>query len=151
MITRFPTLRLEGGLISSDQIDRIADQKVKEFTIDDIAAAWSDIRSYWTIFQNNLAKLPEDDLATSITRNRWMMPFFSTLGYDLSSPRTAAEVDARLMQSRTVPGKMRIPRRSILSASGSRSTVARSPGGPGSPRIRSYRNTSTVPSTSGAS
>jgi hypothetical protein len=95
MITRFPTLRLEGGLISSDQIDRIADQKVKEFTIDDIAAAWSDIRSYWTIFQNNLAKLPEDDLATSITRNRWMMPFFSTLGYDLSSPRTAAEVDGQ--------------------------------------------------------
>ncbi|MCX6690977.1 MAG: hypothetical protein NTW33_02720 [Methanoregula sp.] len=27
MITRFPTLRLEGGLISSDQIDRVADQK----------------------------------------------------------------------------------------------------------------------------
>lgn len=93
MITRFPTLRLEGGLISSDQIDRVADQKVKEFTIDDIAAAWSDIRSYWAIFQNNLAKLPEEDLATSITRNRWMMPFFSTLGYDLSSPKTAAEVD----------------------------------------------------------
>ena len=95
MITRFPTLRLEGGLISSDQIDRVADQKVKELSIDDIAAAWGDIRSYWTIFQNNLAKLSEDDPATSITRNRWMMPFFSTLGYDLSSPRTAAEVDGQ--------------------------------------------------------
>jgi len=95
MITRFPTIRLEGGLISSDQIDRIADQKVKEFSIDDIAAAWSDIRSYWTLFQNSLAKLPENDLGTSITRNRWMMPFFSTLGYDLSSPKIAAEVDGQ--------------------------------------------------------
>lgn len=95
MITRFPTIRLEGGLISSDQIDRIADQKVKEFSIDDIAAAWSDIRSYWTLFQNSLAKLPENDLGTSITRNRWMMPFFSTLGYDLSSPKVAAEVDGQ--------------------------------------------------------
>ncbi|OPY37362.1 MAG: N-6 DNA Methylase [Methanoregula sp. PtaU1.Bin051] len=105
MITRFPTLRLEGGLISSDQIDRIADQRIKEFTIDDIAAAWSDIRSYWTIFQNNLAKLPEDDLATSITRNRWMMPFFSTLGYDLSSPRTAAEADGQTFAISNRAGK----------------------------------------------
>jgi hypothetical protein len=95
MITRFPTLKLEGGLISSDQIDRIADQKVKEFSIDDIAAAWSDIHSYWTIFQNNLAKLPDNDLGTSITRNRWMMPFFSTLGYELSASKTAAEVDGQ--------------------------------------------------------
>src|SRR5208337_3342226 len=94
MIARFPSLRLEGGLISSDQIDRVADQKVKEFTIDDIAAAWSDVRSYWSIFQNHLARLPEDDLATTITRRNWMNLFFSTLGYELSS-RTAAEVDGQ--------------------------------------------------------
>jgi hypothetical protein len=93
MIARFPTLRLEGGLISSDQIDRVADQKAKEFTIDDIAAAWSDVRSYWSIFEKSLAKLPEDNLATSETRNKWMIPFFSTLGYDLSSPKIAVEVD----------------------------------------------------------
>lgn len=95
MIARFPTLRLEGGLISSDQIDRVADQKVKEFSIDDIAAAWSDIRSYWTVFEKSLAKLSEDNLATSETRNRWMIPFFSTLGYELSSPKSAAEVDGQ--------------------------------------------------------
>lgn len=94
MITRFPTLRLEGGLISSDQIDRIADQKVKEFSIDDVAAAWSDILSYWTLFERSLAKLPEENLATSETRNRWMIPFFSTLGYELSS-RNAAVVDGQ--------------------------------------------------------
>ncbi|MCJ7663016.1 MAG: SAM-dependent methyltransferase, partial [Desulfobacterales bacterium] len=94
MITRFPTLRLEGGLISSDQIDRVADQKGKELSIDDIAAAWSDIRSYWTLFEKSLVKLPEDNLATSETRNRWMIPFFSTLGYELSS-RSAAEVDGQ--------------------------------------------------------
>lgn len=95
MIARFPSLRLEGGLISSDQIDRVADQKSKEFSIDDIAAAWSDVRSYWSIFEKSLAKLPEDNLATSETRNKWMIPFFSTLGYDLSSPRVAAEVDGQ--------------------------------------------------------
>jgi hypothetical protein len=94
MITRFPTLRLEGGLISSDQIDRVADQKGKELSIDDIAAAWSDIRSYWTLFEKSLVKLPEDNLATSETRNRWMIPFFTTLGYELSS-RSAAEVDGQ--------------------------------------------------------
>ena len=94
MITRFPTLRLEGGLISSDQIDRVADQKGKELSIDDIAAAWSDIRSYWTLFEKSIAKLPEDNLATSETRNRWMIPFFSTLGYELTA-RNAAEVDGQ--------------------------------------------------------
>ena len=87
MITRFPTLRLEGGLISSDQIDRVADQKGKELSIDDIAAAWSDIRSYWTLFEKSIAKLPEDNLATSETRNRWMIPFFSTLGYETDSKK----------------------------------------------------------------
>ncbi len=94
MITRFPTLRLEGGLISSDQIDRVADQKVKELSIDDIAAAWSDIRSYWMLFEKSIAKLSEDNLATSETRNRWMIPFFSTLGYELTA-RNAAEVDGQ--------------------------------------------------------
>jgi len=95
MIARFPSLRLEGGLISSDQIDHIADQKTKEFSIDDIAAAWSDVRSYWSIFERSLAKLPADNLATSETRNKWMIPFFSTLGYELSTPKTAAEVDGQ--------------------------------------------------------
>jgi type I restriction-modification system DNA methylase subunit len=95
MIARFPSLRLEGGLISSDQIDTVAEQKAKEFNIDTISDAWSRLLRDWDSFQKMLEKTSESDPATSLTRNRWMSPFFSELGYDLSPSRSAAEIDGQ--------------------------------------------------------
>lgn len=107
MTSRFSCLRLEGGLISADLIDKIASgeadgQKPQDFgisanraIIDEIAASWNDVCSYWAIFQMRLAQVAEGDSATSLTRDRWMAPFFSILGYELTFTPKAVEVDGQ--------------------------------------------------------
>jgi len=104
MITRFPCLKLEGGLIAADLVDQIADgnapgQKAADFGLenrhlmDEIAAAWTDARAFWTAFQHRLSRLPASDPATTPTRDQWVIPLLSTLGYEPTYNPRAAEVD----------------------------------------------------------
>lgn len=107
MNTSFPSLRIEGGLLSGEIIDKIAEastdipgQRPADFglesnrpLIDEIASAWNDARSYWVLFQKSLEKLKSDDPGTTLTRDRWMVPFFSLLGYELLYQRRAATVE----------------------------------------------------------
>ena len=61
---------------------------------DEIAVAWGDARAYWEAFQRRLNRLPEDDPATSVTREQWIIPLLGSLGYEslVYQPR-AAHVD----------------------------------------------------------
>jgi hypothetical protein len=105
MTTRFPCLNIVGGLFASDLIDQIFEgiasgQKPTDFKLsprtyltDEIAAAWTDARSLWATFQHRLERLAPDDIATSTTRDQWMIPLLSLLGYELSYVSRAAEVD----------------------------------------------------------
>jgi len=107
MNTSFPSLRIEGGLLSGEMIDKIAEassdipgQKPVDFglepnrpLIDEIASAWNDARSYWALFQKSLERLKPEDPGTTLTRDRWMVPFFSLLGYNLQSQRKAAGIE----------------------------------------------------------
>lgn len=107
MNTSFPSLRIEGGLLSGEMIDKIAEasadipgQKPVDFglepnrpLIDEIASAWNDTRSYWALFQKSLERLKPDDPGTTLTRDRWMVPFFSLLGYNLQPQRKAAGIE----------------------------------------------------------
>lgn len=107
MNTSFPSLRIEGGLLSGEIIDKIAEaspdipgQKPVDFglesnrpLIDEVASAWNDARSYWLLFQKSLEKLKFDDLGTTLTRDRWMVPLFSLIGYELLYQRKAATVE----------------------------------------------------------
>lgn len=104
MISRFPCLRLEGGLIAADIIDQIADGNVvgqrpsgfgveNRRLIDEISAAWTDARVYWDAFQHRLNRLSSDDLATTPTREQWMSPLLSLFGYELKYTARAEEVD----------------------------------------------------------
>jgi hypothetical protein len=107
MTTRFPCLNIEGGLFASDLIDQIGDgtvqgQKPADFKLsprtyltDEIAAVWTDARSFWTAFQHRLERLPQEDTGTSITRDQWMIPLLSLLGYELTYTSRAAEVDGQ--------------------------------------------------------
>jgi len=105
-MNRFPCLKLEGGLISADLIDQIADgsapgQKPTDFGMprgylsDEIAAAWSEARAYWSLFKGRAESLEESDIGTSLTRDRWLIPFFSLLSYELDYTPRAAVVDGR--------------------------------------------------------
>jgi hypothetical protein len=107
MTTRFPCLHLEGGLLAADVLDQIADeaapgQKAADFGLerrryltDEIAAAWTDARAFWSAFQHRLERLAPDDPATSVTRDQWMTPLMSLLGYELAYTPRAAEVDGQ--------------------------------------------------------
>lgn len=105
-MNRFPCLKLEGGLISADLIDQIADgaaagQKPGDFGMprshlsDEIAAAWSEARAYWSLFKGRVENLEASDTGTSLTRDRWLIPFFSLLGYELDYTPRAAVVDGK--------------------------------------------------------
>jgi len=101
----FSTLKLEGGLIGHDIIERIAageegGQRPTDFGFDsrsrlsdEIAAAWSDARDLWHVFDRRLERLPEEDLATTVTRDQWIIPLLSSLGYELIYQPRAAEID----------------------------------------------------------
>jgi len=100
-MTRYPSLRIEGGLIGSDIIDQIADgeapgQKPGDFGLkgqslmDEIAAVWAEARKHWEAFQHRLENLPSDDpFATRTTRSQWIIPppQPARLRSDLHAPR----------------------------------------------------------------
>ena len=106
-MTHYPCLKLVGGLLAADIVEQIADgsapgQKPADFGLpartrlsDEIAAAWSEVRAYWSAFQHRLARLDANDPATSVTRDRWMIPLMSALGYELDYTSRAREADGR--------------------------------------------------------
>ncbi len=104
-MTAFPSIRIEGGLLGPDILDQLlaADlpgQRPADFGLearrnltDEIAALFADARALWGVFQNRLARLREDDLATTVTRDAWVIPFLGLLGYELRYNSRASEVD----------------------------------------------------------
>ncbi|MFT0817997.1 DNA methyltransferase [Synechococcus sp. W60.3] len=91
-----PSIRIEGGLFSSDlleQLDRndLPGQRAADFGLsgslsDEVAAVFSEARALWDMFQQRLQRLGDQSSPaqiTRVTRNQWHIPFFSLLGYDL--------------------------------------------------------------------
>jgi len=103
----FPSIRIEGGLLGPELLDQLiaADvpgQKPADFGLepkrnltDEIAAAFADARALWGVFQNRLARLPQDDLATTATRDAWVVPFLGLLGNEPRYNPRAFEVDGQ--------------------------------------------------------
>jgi hypothetical protein len=87
-------LQIEGNLIASDLMADVMVGDLKGQTpaafglpktdklADEIALAWGDAKIYWAAFQRALSRLPEDDPATTVTREQWVMPLLRSLGYD---------------------------------------------------------------------
>lgn len=84
---------MEGNLLSADMLPDLVAGEVKgqaseDFGLaktiklaDEIAAAWGDAKAYWGAFQRALARLPEGDAGTTITREQWVVPLLRSLGY----------------------------------------------------------------------
>ena len=101
----FPSVRIEGGLLGPDLLDELVagdlpGQRPGEFGLDgrrnltaELAAAFADARAYWGAFGHRLERLQEDDLATTPTRDAWIVPLLGLLGYELQLNRRAHEVD----------------------------------------------------------
>lgn len=90
----FPSIRIEGGLLGPELLDHIVSgdvqgQKAEHFGLeprrnltDEIAATFAAARAQWGVLQHRLSRLPENDLATTVTRDAWVIPFLGLIGYE---------------------------------------------------------------------
>jgi hypothetical protein len=104
-VSALAATRVEGGLFGPDLLNDLATaglpgQRAANFGLqsnrpltDEIAATFQDSRALWGVFQHRLARLPDDDLATSVTRDAWGIPFLGLLGYELRFNQRAFDVD----------------------------------------------------------
>jgi hypothetical protein len=91
----FSTIKVEGGLISSDYLRRLASGNGQvpglspdayhlssgKRLSDAISNAWNIMRSQWAAFKDALNDLPEKDHAIGVTRDRVLLPLFQEMGY----------------------------------------------------------------------
>jgi len=101
----FPSVRIEGGLLGPELLDQLVagdliGQKPTDFGLeprrnltDEISAIFADAHALWGVFQHRLSRLPENDLATTVTRDAWAIPFLGLLGYEPRYNPRAYEVD----------------------------------------------------------
>ena len=89
----FPSIRLEGAILSADLLDSIErgdknGQKARDFGLDptdkvkdEIASAWATAKALWTAYQAKLSNLREGAAGTTETRNLFVIPLLTVLGY----------------------------------------------------------------------
>ena len=90
---KYPSIHIEGTILSPDILDSIEDlggQSPSDFEFDrhikvkdEIAQAWADAQDYWRIFRRKIENLDEGTNATTETRNQWIIPLLSLLGYQI--------------------------------------------------------------------
>jgi len=105
----FTTVRTEGGLLPADLLQRIAagDSDLEGLRPSDyhlagterlneaISRAWNRLLGAWTAFRAAAEKLPQGDLSTSPTRERWLLILFQELGYGRLSAARAVEIEGK--------------------------------------------------------
>jgi hypothetical protein len=99
--------QIEGNLIAPDMTDEwltgnFKGQASEDFGFskadklaDEIAIAWGDAKAYWAAFQRGVSRLPEGDLATTLTREQWTVPLLRSLGYEPTYVARAEVVDGQ--------------------------------------------------------
>ena len=105
----FSTIHAEGALLPIDLLQRVAagdktlagltpeayhlnaGEKLNEAT----SRAWNRLVGAWASFAESRAALAAGDLGTTITRERWLLPLFSELGYGRLLTAKAIEVDGK--------------------------------------------------------
>ena len=116
-------LQIEGNLIASDLMADVLSAEIKgqvpeafglqktDKLADEIALAWGDAKIYWAAFQRALSRLPEPDLATTVTREQWAVPLLRSLGYDPIYVAKAEVVDEQTyaISHRAEPGDAKPP------------------------------------------
>jgi hypothetical protein len=102
----FPSINIQGNIVSGEILDKLVSEDIKYQTSvdfglikgtkvrDEVGLAWASARGYWQAFKLRKERIPEDESGTSETRNFWMLPFLSTLGYELDKSN-AANIDGK--------------------------------------------------------
>jgi hypothetical protein len=101
----FPSINIQGNIISSEIIEKIRIEDIKyqqsaDFKLDkkssvrdEIGFAWAAIRAHWTAFKIRAERLAEGESGVTSTRNSWMVPFFQEFGYSLQFKPGAEQIN----------------------------------------------------------
>lgn len=97
-----PSITIQGNIISGEILEKIGTEEITHqipasFGLernarvrDEIGLAWSTIRGLYHTFRIRKERLSDQESGTTETRNFWMLPFLTTLGYDVE--KAIAEV-----------------------------------------------------------
>jgi len=103
----FTTVRSEGGLLPVELLSRLAQQPDSlpgttpaDYHLpsgwrlrDAINRSWTELQGAWATFATELAQLGSGERATTLTRERWLLPLFAELGYGRLARTPALSVD----------------------------------------------------------
>ena len=105
----FTTITTEGSLLPSDFLQRLSqnDRSVEglksvDYHLDPseklneaISRSWTLMLSAWANFHSAVEKLPDSDIGTTVTRERWLQPLFKELGYGRLITAKAVEIEGK--------------------------------------------------------
>ncbi|MEH1950327.1 MAG: N-6 DNA methylase [Nostoc sp.] len=123
MKTTLTAIQIEGNLLAPDMTAQMLEGRIKgqspedfgfnktDKLADEIATAWGDAKAYWAAFQRALARLDENNSATTITRELWTVPLLQSLGYEPVYTATAEVVEGQTyaISHRAEPGENKPP------------------------------------------
>jgi N-6 DNA Methylase len=103
------TIRSEGGLLPADILSRVAalDRDLGGLAVSDfhlapnerlgeaIARSWARLSAAWDVFSRERDLLQAGDHASRVTRERWLLPLFSELGYGRLIQQPGVEIDGK--------------------------------------------------------
>ncbi len=105
----FPSIDIQGSILSTDLLAKIRSEQAsfqqgKDFhpdltngkLKDEISLAWQEAKGQWTIYKSKLARLKEGETGTTETRNFWISPLLTNLGYNLTFNRQSEELNGKL-------------------------------------------------------
>jgi hypothetical protein len=104
----FPSIDIQGSILSTDLLAKIRSEQAtfqqgKDFNPDltnaklkdEISLAWQEAKGQWTIYKSKLTRLKEGETGTTETRNFWISPILTNLGYNLTFDRKAEELNGK--------------------------------------------------------
>jgi hypothetical protein len=105
----FTTVRIEGGILPPETLQRIIENDNTLGGLDPgnyhlirgerlnevINRSWNRLLNAWTSFKSGLEKLPSDEIATTLTRERWLLVLFRELGYGRLLPSKGIEIEGK--------------------------------------------------------
>jgi hypothetical protein len=105
----FTAVRTEGAILPADLLQRIdnLDHSLGGLSPEDyhlpsgvklneaINQSWNRMKGAWNAFQTARAKLAPNDTATTVTREKWLLPLFQELNYGRLKQTLAVEIEGR--------------------------------------------------------
>jgi hypothetical protein len=105
----FTAIKTEGGLLPREVLERVAAEDTElrgmeqqayhlpsnERLGEAINRSWNRLLGLWRAYSDALEERGDNDAATGLTRDRWLLPLFDELGYGRLQRSTAVEIEGK--------------------------------------------------------